>query len=277
MEAGAIPGAPGRWRVAGWMRALLIGVVLCAVTLLVNAALSDIDASNLWGMTYGSIATALMLGAAAIGVRRRTMRLGWGRARTWRQFHVYGGSLFLLLVLMHSSFRYPAGAFSQVLLVLSFWVAVSGWLGLLVQTWTPRVLAAGLDTEAVWERIPELVRSAAERCDALSRESTGTVRDFHVRVLQPRMTAPRFRFRYFLDLGSAFRELGREFDYLTTITPDEERARVEELRRLFRTKLELDAQYSLQLALRLWLWLHVPPSVALVILVAIHVFVVFYY
>jgi hypothetical protein len=259
------------------MRALLIGVVLCAVTLLVNAALSDIDASNLWGMTYGSIATALMLGAAAIGVRRRTMRLGWGRARTWRQFHVYGGSLFLLLVLMHSSFRYPAGAFSQVLLVLSFWVAVSGWLGLLVQTWTPRVLAAGLDTEAVWERIPELVRSAAERCDALSRESTGTVRDFHVRVLQPRMTAPRFRFRYFLDLGSAFRELGREFDYLTTITPDEERARVEELRRLFRTKLELDAQYSLQLALRLWLWLHVPPSVALVILVAIHVFVVFYY
>jgi hypothetical protein len=276
MAAGAVPGAV-RLRAGGWMRAFLAGVALCAAGLLANAVLSEVDASNLWGMTYGSVATALMLGAAAIGVRRRTMRLGLGRARTWQQFHLYGGSLFLLLVLMHSSFRYPDGSLSQALFVLSLWVAASGWIGVLVQTWTPRVLAAGLDTEAVWERIPDLVRSAAERCDALSRESTATVRDFHVRSLAPRMAAPRFRFRYFLDLGSAFRELGREFDYLLTIVPESETRRVEEMRRIFRTKLELDAHHSLQLALRSWLWIHVPPSIALVVLVAIHVFVVFYY
>ena len=44
-----------------------------------------------------------------------------------------------------------------------------------------------------------------------------------------------------------------------------------------RTKLELDVHRTLQRPLRWWLYVHVPPSVLLLALVAVHLVTVLYY
>jgi hypothetical protein len=275
VDTGSAPRA--RAETDRWMRGFLAGTGLCAVALVANGVWSEIDASNLWGMTYGSVAAVLMLGAGLLGGRRRTMRAGFGTARSWQRFHLYGGTLFLILVLMHAAFQYPRGLLSQGLFVLSVWVAASGWIGVWLQKWIPGVLTSGLSIEAVYERIPELVRVTAERAEAVARQSSETVRDFHERVLAPRMRAPTLRMGYFLDAGGVRQEHAPEFRYLLTVVPDSEAPRVRELEQLYRTKLELDVHFSLQRALRYWLWIHVPPSLVLVGLVAMHIYVVFRY
>ena len=69
----------------------------------------------------------------------------------------------------------------------------------------------------------------------------------------------------------------RRVDYLSRLVDEDDAQRLEELRTLMRTKLEMDAHYTLQKALRWWLYLHVPGGLVLTVLVAIHVFAVLYY
>jgi len=91
-----------------WGFAAAAGALLLAYG--VGATLVSAEAGNAWGVVYGSLAAALLAAVALLGVRRRTMRLGLGRAQDWAQFHVYGGTLFMLLVLMHTGFRWPRAA-----------------------------------------------------------------------------------------------------------------------------------------------------------------------
>ena len=58
---------------------------------------------------------------------------------------------------------------------------------------------------------------------------------------------------------------------------DRDLAQIDLLERDYRTKLEIDAHYTLQRALRWWLWLHVPASLVLLVFVAVHLFTVLYY
>ena len=51
----------------------------------------------------------------------------------------------------------------------------------------------------------------------------------------------------------------------------EDRGKLDRLEAMFRSKLELDAHYSLQRALRWWLLAHVPFTLVLVFLVIVHV------
>jgi hypothetical protein len=56
-----------------------------------------------------------------------------------------------------------------------------------------------------------------------------------------------------------------------------EKEKLGEIERLYKTKLEIDAHYTLQQALRWWLYAHVPTSMVMTFLVILHLFTVFYY
>jgi hypothetical protein len=260
----------------GWQRAFWIATAVCIAGYVADALTGDLDASSFWGMTYGTVATAFMVGSALYAVRRRTVRLSVGTARGWQQFHVYGGTLFMLLTFMHAAFRVPTGPMTTWLMVLSIWVFASGLLGVLIQKWIPRLLLP-LRVEALYDRIPELVDELREKADRLAGELPAPVRDFHRRFLEPEMRAPRNRLVYFINARAGREARAREFDLLRGIVSPEAGDRVRELEALYVTKLELDAHYTLQKALRWWLYSHVPPSLVLLALVALHIFAVFYY
>ena len=236
---------------------------------------------NVWSLAFGTAAAVLMVFAAAYGIRRRSMRLASrlkaGSSRRWLDLHVYAGGLFALWVLMHSGFQLPSGWVTWALWLLSLWIALSGLVGRLIQRWIPRLLTSGLSVEALYERIPDLVDQVRERAAKLAEGSSQAVRDLHERRVAPELERPERRWIYFVDATGGIQASLREFRYLKGFLAGEEREQLDELERLYRTKLELDAHYTLQLPLRVWVWLHAPLSGLLIALLAVHLAAVLLY
>ena len=264
-----------------WLRAFVVALGVCALLFVLNVVFGEVHSGNAWGLSFGVAAALLMLGAALFGVRRRTMRfssrLGLLSSRTWLLFHIYGGLLFLLLVLMHSGFGLPRGALTWWLWVLSIWTVLSGLFGLLLQQWIPRVLSSGLSVEVLYDRIPELVDDLRERAEKLVATCGDPIQALYGRTVAPVLAGPNRRTIYYVDITGGIRLPKSEFQYLRKLLAEDERDKLGELQTLFETKLEIDAHYTLQGTLRLWLYLHVPTSLLLVALLVIHVGTVIYY
>lgn len=282
MEAGALVSrvrakrrpAGARWRglpvAFAWLAALAA-----------SAALGTVDPGGRWSLVWGIAAATLLLAALLHGWRRRAMKvaskLGLGRSRTWLELHVHGGLLFLLLMLLHSGFRLPTGVVTWWLWGLSLWITASGLVGLALQKWIPRVLASGLSTEAHYDRIPELCEEIRERAERLAESSGDQLRALYRSSVAPALERPTRRWIFFLDITGGGAARLKEFAYVQRFLAGEERDRARELERLYRTKNELDAHYTLQHALRVWTVLHTPAALLLIAFVALHVFSVIYY
>ncbi len=268
---------PRRW---GMPVLFLLAMAAAAAGFVANAYFSEIRAGNVWSLTYGSAAAALLVLAVTYGARRRMMRLASrfraGGAAGWLGLHIWGGALFLLLMLMHSGFRLPSGVITGWLWALSWWTVLSGIGGRMLQRWIPRMLSSGLTTEVLYERIPDLVeeiRGRAARLAAGSHEAIATL----YRDLEPEFAAPRRRWLFFVDITAGRERRGREFRHLRRLLGGEDREQLDRLEGFYRTKLEIDAHYTLQQTLRLWLYLHVPGSLLLVALLAAHLYSVWAY
>lgn len=247
----------------------------------VQAIFFEVDPGNRWGVGWG-IAAALALAVVSLyGARRRAVRLvsrrRWGTARAWLAVHLYGGGLFALLMLIHSGLRVPTGALTWWLWALSLWTVASGVAGRGLQLWLPRVLGSGLEVEAHYERIPELVAEVRAKAERLAAGCDEPIQALYARRMAPAMTAPERRLLFFVDITGGERARFKEFDHLRRFLGEAERGRLDELVRLYETKLQLDAHYTLQQALRVWPWAHVPASVAVLALFALHLFTVLYY
>lgn len=264
-----------------WLRAFAIAMVICFLAYGSNALLGDIEPGNAWGLAYGAAATFLLAGAALFGVRRRAVRIAskyrLGKSQTWVQFHVYGGVLFMVLALMHSGFRVPAGSLNFWLWLFSIWVTLSGLLGVALQKWLPRIVTSGLAIEAVYERIPELIKEIRARTEDLIATCSTPVRDFYRRNLAAALAAPQTRAIYYFDITGGIQARLRDFEYLRRFLSNEEKEKVDRLESFYKTKLELDAHFTLQKALRWWLYTHAPASLVLLVLVALHLYTVLYY
>ena len=260
-----------------WFNVFAVAVGWCLVVLVIHGFTSEFHPGNLWGLGYGIAATVLMLAAAAYAVRRRMPRWGPWRSRDWLQFHIYGGILFVFLLLMHTGFRFPAGVLGWSLWVLSVWLVVSGLLGIALQKWIPRILTSGLSTEVLYERIPELVAVIRGRAEKLVKSCDQSVQDIYRRSMAALLDGPRLRLIYYIDITGGIQSRTRQFDHLRGLLSAEDSDKLTELTALLKTKLELDAHYTLQKSLRWWLYGHVPVSILLIVLVGLHIFSIAYY
>ncbi|MDJ0841581.1 MAG: hypothetical protein QNK37_34050 [Acidobacteriota bacterium] len=264
-----------------WPRLFQWAVVLCVLAWIGEYTLTEPMPGSNWRMAYGFTALALLLGVFAWTVRRRFMApvssMKMPAAKHWLGFHVYGGLLFQILVLMHSGFRLPVGSFTFWLWLLSLWVTFSGLTGLLLQRWLPRMLASGLSLEVLYERIPELVEETRNRTEKLVAGSCESIQNLYEREIAADMQQPRRRLIYFFDITGGIKSRLKTFQYLARFLDAEERANLDELETLFRAKLEMDAHFTLQYLLRRWLLLHLPAAWLLLLLVALHLFAVWYY
>ena len=260
-----------------WWRAFVAGAAVALAAPIVQRTPGVAGGDDAWTMAYGIAAGALLVVALAYTARRRMPRRGPAPAYHWLQAHVYGGALFLLLLAVHSGLAAPAGSLSWGLWVSSVWVVGTGLAGVLFQKWIPPALTSGLATEVHYDRIPELVAAVRAQAEELAAAGGEPVRRFHEASLAPALAGPRTSLVYFFDISGAIQSHLRRFDRQQRLLEGEDRRRLEALRTLVRTKLEMDAHYTLQRALRWWLYLHVPPVFLLAALVAAHVFAVLYY
>ncbi len=271
----------GRFRAGPWAWAFVLAAAACLVLYAVGLVLWEVRPGTLLGMSYGIAAAVLLTGAALYGLRRRTMstvsRWRLGSAAGWLRLHLYGGGLFLLLVLMHTGFRLPTGTWMWWLWLLSLWTAFSGLAGRALQLWIPRVLASGLSVEANYDRIPELVAELRQRAERLVADCDPSVQSLYARKIAPALAAPEQSATFFFDVTGGARARLKDLDYLAGLLSSAEKEKLREIERLYRAKLEIDAHYTLQRLLRVWLWFHVPPSLVLLALVVVHIFTVSYY
>lgn len=260
-----------------WAAALIVASALFGAMYVVNALVAEINPGNWWGLTYGWVSALLMLGAGLYGARRRMLNRNLGNSKVWVQFHIYGGLLAGLLFLLHIGFRFPSGLFNWLLWLLAVWVTVSGVIGVGLQRWIPRILSSGLSTEAVYERIPDLVAQIRERAETLVASCSEPVRNLYRTSVAAALAMPEPRLIYYFDVTGGIQSRVKQFEFLRRVLSAEEKEKLDSLQDLYRTKLELDAHYSLQTALRWWLFSHVPLSLVLLLMIALHVWAVWYY
>jgi hypothetical protein len=223
------------------------------------------------GLAFGAAAAVLFLLDLLYPLRRRLLSFPFGSAQRWIQLHIYGGILACLFVLIHEGFRWPSGTMGWLLLLLSFWSAVSGLVGVWLQKWVPAMMASGLSVEALLERIPELVEKLRGEAATLLQGSSEMLERFYREDIEPALAEVQTSWEYLVDVRSGRERRLEPFVRLTPFLAEEERPRLEELKVIFTEKLELDAQYSLQRILRGWVVLHVPPSVLLFGLMLFHI------
>jgi hypothetical protein len=261
-----------------WFLGFAVVVAVCFVVYALNIMFGRVHPGSTWGLGYGIAAAVLFVAVFLYGVKRRTMKVrALGRAWYYLQFHVYGGALFLVLMLMHVRFEVPHGVLTWWLWALSLWVVGTGLLGIVIQKWIPTLLAGAVRTEVNYDRIPELVADIRERAEKVADGADYAVQEAYRDELAVDLEAPQFKPIYFLGIAGGLRGKASLFNSLRRMHTAEERERVTKLEELYSAKMDIDAHYTLQKALRGWLYLHVPVSVIALGLLGFHIFTVLYY
>ena len=109
------------------------------------------------GLAYGIVSYAIFLFAVLLNTRKKFPLLRVGRAQTWLRAHIWLTILTLPLVFMHAAFRF-GGTMTSGLMWLYLLVMASGFYGLGLQQFMPRLIKARVTLETIYEQIPYLTR-----------------------------------------------------------------------------------------------------------------------
>jgi len=254
-----------------WFRGFLI---VAAMSLLVYAvaAWEWPWAPGRWGgLTAGTLAALLFVVDSLYPFRRRWNAWPFGTVQRWLQFHVYGGGIAALYVLMHVGFHLPNGLFGWWLFLLSFWVIASGMAGVYLQKQIPSVLANNLAVEAIYERIPELTTRLQAEADKLLTGAPDLLQRFYSSNTRASLAAVSPAWSYLVDFRAERERRMAPFKEVTTYLSDADRVKLTDLQAIVSEKFELDVQYSLQRMLKVWVPLHAVPAVVLMGLLVVHV------
>ncbi|MCO5164983.1 MAG: hypothetical protein M9894_01260 [Planctomycetes bacterium] len=287
----------------GWIWAtIVLTLVACGayVPYHLHGPLSGPRGSTWQGLVYGGVATAIIIFAGAIGLRRKVRARGLGRAETWLNGHIWLGLLAYVLVFLHAGFRL-GGALTIVLMVLFTVVVISGIYGLVVQHVVPRLMTAQLPHETLHEQAPvyaarlrdEAARAATEVCGPLRPEpeaapaaGAGPARRA-ARVVEAAEGSEPLK-EFFLQEVEGYLEsgLGRlaaqgarraVFAHVRALSGPAVHPTLDALEGLCEERRRLAEQVRLHGWLHGWLLVHLPLAAALILLTVVHAVASLYY
>lgn len=284
----------------------VLGVATAAYVPYHLASLNGPSGGSWPGLAYGVVGYAFMLYAGALGLRARRPTWRLGRAETWLKGHLWLGLLALPLILYHGGFRL-GGPLTSVLMGLFGAVVASGVLGVVLQHVLPRALTDRVPLETIFEQIEHVLDQLRAEADAVVGAAcdpeqaapvvagagapgtraapavrrarlgrtmvvgppppeAGILKEFYEREVRPYLhdQAPR---------GSALGHPAKAavvFAQLRTRMPEALHAVVDDLEAFCEERRQLRLQRRLHLWLHGWLLVHVPLSVGLLLLSAVH-------
>ena len=243
------------------------------------------------GLAFGSFGFAFMIFAALLGARKKVPVWRVGRAQTWMRGHLWLGLLSFPLIVFHSGFRYGHGL-TAVLMTLLIIVVVSGVFGAVLQHYMPRVMTREVTMETIYEEIEhvrtqlreeaeELITQAtADTAKAVAAGATGEtmttvairndeaapLRSFFEQDLKPFLENPGTRGHALGDQAQA----RSAFAQLRTLVPPALHTAIDDFESICEEERQLTLQTRLHMWLHGWLLLHIPLSLALILLGAVH-------
>ena len=256
------------------------------------------------GIVYGVLGYGMMLFAALLGVRKRLPVWRLGRAQTWMRGHIWLGLLTLPMILFHAGFTFR-GPLTGLLMALLILVFLSGVIGAAIQHFVPRLMTTSLPFETIYEQIPHVRDQLRQEADKLVRVlfaqpetvPEGVTAGTHLAALAPEamvemeveerqsvaklyndMILPFLRNPESTRSPLAHADGARSFfETLRRKLPAATHGVIADLENLCEEERQLTRQRRLYVLLHGWLLVHVPLSVALIVLGAVHAVVALRY
>lgn len=266
-----------RWRRwAWWMLLLLVGSYVWYTTR------EYPHGGTPMGIFYGLLGVGLLLILMLYGLRKRAYTVRIGMLQTWVHSHIYLGLLMLVIILLHSGFRFHDTVAVTALILLTV-VVVSGVVGVVLYTLVPPLLI-NVDSNLT---VPDMSVKVNQLAQAMARLASGKSAAFqavYTNLLQAQRPHPLAGWRLLFGRPGL-----READEATDKVLQVNLEKVEPQEQTDLAQLYVLAGEMRQMHLRLmqkqryrnildvWLYLHVPLSFALLLVVAVHVIVAFYY
>ncbi|MEN1679090.1 MAG: hypothetical protein AAGJ46_05825 [Planctomycetota bacterium] len=221
---------------------------------------------------YAMMAVVVVL--AGYNGRKKLASLPLGSSAAWLQLHVYLGLGSAVLLLIHTSGRWPNGWLEGVLAAAYWATFASGVLGLYLTRAIPRQLARTSE-EFVYERIPQHRREVVEKCRAAVLEAVGdggatTLADFYTGRLDAYLAEPRGVLHALRPTSRLRRALMQELTDLRRFCDPAERVASERLFALVRKKDDLDFHQARQGLLKRWVFVHIALTWLLLTTAALH-------
>lgn len=293
-------------------RYLKIGLILCALSLLLYAIHDPVDGPNggTWlGYGLGSIGAGLILMLSWLGIRKRRYRGGLGQVKGWLSAHVYLGLALVIVGTLHTGFQFGWNVHTLAY-VLMLVVITSGVYGIWAYAALPEritTLRRGQTRDAMLAEMAELNRQSISVAQALSSDihraiarSIGRVRvgggvlaqlfgpaeparqDFddlnrtlNVRadtLMAGQRAESEAESTVMFIAGQIVKRAGRDED---------EAAHIRQLLDILGRRKELVSRINqdiqLHARMQIWLYLHVPLTLALLAALLTHVISVFLY
>lgn len=251
-----------------WGSTSLVAIALLLYAFTARSRAAALPGGTTLGLAFGVAGFALMIFAGLLGARKKVPVWRVGRAQTWMRGHLWLGLAALPLILFHSGLRF-GGPLTSLLMVLLLVVTASGIFGATLQHFLPAAITREAPLETIYDQIgsvrAQLLSEADERA-ASAGGAAGALGEFYAQRLRPYLLDPARRGQPLAD-----RELARAaFAQLRTIVPAEQQEAVGDLENLSEEERQLTRQAQLHRWLHGWLLVHVPLSLALLLLGAVH-------
>jgi len=249
------------------------------------------------GLTFGISGYALMLYAGLLGARKKVPVWRIGRAQTWMRGHIWLGLLSLPLILFHGGFAFR-GPLTAVLMWLFFIVIASGVAGALVQHYLPRIMTSRVPMETIYEEIPHVRAQLRQEADQLvstvcgpieevlagpvlteqqsgsgvstlidvEQEDRARFREVYLEKVRPFLTNPEAKGLELCDP----RRSAEVFESLRRLLVPPVHPVLKDLENICEEEHQLSRQARIYHWLHAWLLVHVPLSIALLVLGAVH-------
>ncbi len=275
-----------RWWLVG--TALAAGAAVALYVGLARAQPDGLPGGSRVGLLYGIAGGALIVFAWLLAALRFVPGWWWiGSRAFWLKGHLYLGTLSLVLVLCHSGGRF-GGPFERVLYAVFGLTVLTGFAGLGLQQFVPRLLTARVASEVPYDQIPGVCARIRDRADQLVTAANplplppaAAVQwdQWYEEMLRPFLGWPA-RGRILRDPVRAAEVFAQVRALPGLATPGRDSPAEKTLARLeglCAERRQLADQERLVHLLHGWLYLHVPLAGALLVLLAAHVVLTLYY
>jgi len=264
--------------------------------------------NSLPGLAYGLTGYGMMLFAGLLGARKKVPIWRIGRAQKWMRGHLWLGALSLPMILFHAGFA-ARGPLTLVMTILLFVVVLSGIAGAVIQHFVPKQMFFAVPQETIYEEIPtvrdQLLTEASNIVDKLcaepqalalaaatldtgrvavelveeedenplSDEERANLRRVYTDEIMPFLRQPDRR-----DSPLSFSSNSKPFfEALRRQSPPSIHEALRDLESICSEERQLSRQRRIYLLLHGWLLVHVPLSITLLVLGAIHALVAIRY
>jgi hypothetical protein len=263
-----------------WRRIFVVLLIAISASYYFYAQREFPHGGSTYGLAYGITGTALILLLAFFGIRKRWYRSTFGTLEQWMQSHIYLGALVLVILIFHAGGRYTDKVAVATLILVGIVVA-SGIIGAVLYVTVPRMLTeveSNLTVEEISDQLNQLARAMARNASGKS----AAFQRIHDELVKQTVPGGLAGWRLLLSRRSRGNpQDAADWARLLGLVPREEQDDLRQMLVISRQRkellLRLVYQQRYKNALEAWLYIHVPFTIALIVMAAVHIAAVFYY